>query len=125
MILVIIISRFCTSHLHSHKRTNSEQRHKTISRFFSYTNPIQKRDELVIVTSNDCDWSILNRHVKFVWPTIRRAKRAFTRLVVMFKPSAEHLLDHLIHFNLTSKIQTHSARTILFLGLWQLFFTMV
>ena len=30
---------------------------------------IQKRDGLEIVTSNDCDWSIWNGHVKFDWPT--------------------------------------------------------
>ena len=43
--------------------------------------PIQKRDGLEIVTSNDCDWSMSNGDVQFNWPTIRRAKRALTLLV--------------------------------------------
>ena len=43
--------------------------------------PVQKRDGLEIVTSNDCDWSMWNGHVKFDWPKIQRAKRALTLLV--------------------------------------------
>ena len=51
---------------------------------------IQKRDGLEIVTSNDCDWSIWNGHVKFDLPTIRDSKRALTLLVMQkFKSKFE------------------------------------
>ena len=48
-----------------------------------WKNSIQKWDRLEIVTSNDCNWSISNGHVKFDWPKIPRAKRALTLLVLL------------------------------------------